>query len=73
MEVQGACNRSVPKFGLDEDRFWKVSPAAAEIFEYRRAHSELGAPGVSTVAPYRMIGVQLGGLLVRRVVWVWKR
>jgi hypothetical protein len=31
----------VPPYGLDEDRFWNASPAAADIFKYRREHPEL--------------------------------
>lgn len=33
----------MPPYGLDEDRFWSASPAAAEIFAYRREHPELQA------------------------------
>lgn len=33
----------MPPYGLDEDRFWSASPAAAEIFEYRKNHPELQA------------------------------
>jgi len=31
----------VPTFVLGEDQFWKMSPAAAEIFEYRRGQPDL--------------------------------
>ena len=30
------------EFGLNEDKFWRLSPAAAEIFEYRRSNAEFG-------------------------------
>ncbi|MDD2388161.1 MAG: hypothetical protein PHP23_00285 [Desulfobacterales bacterium] len=31
------------QFNLDEDKFWKCSPAAAEIFAYRRENKNITA------------------------------